>query len=103
MTGKTNLIQPLKPINHQLPPLHDLIISYHVKHPQKSFSKNICTPMQSFSMKKVLSYFVVCGRGGRGGAGDTMFYLQTFPTSSSSFTFVVQTTTIQAKLPSHCF
>ena len=38
---KTNLTQPLKLLNHYLPPLHDLIVSPHVKHPPKKFAPKI--------------------------------------------------------------
>ena len=39
MKGKTNLTRPLKLLNHELLPLHDLIISPHVKHPPKNYPK----------------------------------------------------------------
>ena len=45
MRGKTNLTQPLKPPNHNLLPLHDLIISPHMKHTLKSLPKKVCSPM----------------------------------------------------------
>ena len=47
MRGKTN---------HQLPPLHDLIISPHVKHPHKNFQKKVFSLVQSFFIKKVLQH-----------------------------------------------
>ena len=53
----TNLTQPLKSLNHQLPPLDDPIISPHVKHPPINFPKNVCSPMQSIFMKKDSPYF----------------------------------------------
>ena len=71
MREKTNLTRPLKPLNHQLPPLHDLIISPHIKYLPKNFPKQVCSPMQSFFMKKVSPYFV-------GRRGDTMLYLQIY-------------------------
>ena len=71
MKGETNFTRPLKPFNHYRAPLHDLIISPHVKHPLKNLPKKVCYPMQSFFMKKVSPYFV-------GGRGDTMLYLQIY-------------------------
>ena len=52
-------------------PLHDLIISPHVKHPLKNLPQKFCSPMQSFFKKKVSPYFVR-------GRGDTTLYLQIF-------------------------
>ena len=55
MTGKTNLTQPLKRVNHYfLPPspMHDLIISPHVKHPPKIAQKKFVPPCKAFLRKK---------------------------------------------------
>ena len=62
--------------------------------------------MQSFFMKtvppSVPQYFV--GGGGEGGEETLFFIFKSFYISkSSSLTFVVQTMTSQAKLPSPCF
>ena len=72
MREKTNLTRPLKPLNHQLPPLHDLIISPHIKYLPKNFPKQVCSPMQSFFMKKVSPDFV-------GGDGDYALSSNLFP------------------------
>ena len=96
MRGKTILARPLKPFNHYVFPLHDLIISPHVKHPPKNFPKQFCAPMQSFFMKTFSLYFV-----GRDAEETLCFIFKSFPISKiSSLTFVVQTMTFQAKLPS---
>ena len=66
--------------------------------------------MQSFFKKKDPSYFVG-GRGGRGGGRRGGWWKRYYDLSSYLFsflkvlsiTFVVQTMTFQAKLPSHCF
>ena len=53
--------------------------------------------MQRFFMKKVPQYFV-------GGEETLCFIFKYFPIyKSSSLTFVIQTMTFQAKLPSHYF
>ena len=69
--SKINLLRPLKPLCHQLPSLHDLIISAHVKHHLINLPKMVCSPMQGFFTKKVTLYFV-------GGSGNTMLYLHIF-------------------------
>ena len=53
----TNLTRPLQPPNHELSPLHDLMISPHVKHSAIKLLKNICSLMQSFFLEKVPSNF----------------------------------------------
>ena len=62
MRGKTNLTRPLKPLNHQPPPLHDMIISSYVKHSPQNLHKKVCDHMQSFFTKKV-SLYLAEGRG----------------------------------------
>ena len=52
-------------------PLHDLIISPHVKHLPINLLKKV-SPMQSFFKKKVPPYFP------GGGGGDTMLYCHIF-------------------------
>ena len=71
MRGKLNLTRPLKALNHELPPLHDNIISPHVKHPPINFPKK-SFPTQSFFTKKVPPYFVER-------RGNTMLYFHIFP------------------------
>ena len=64
--------------------------------------------MQRFFKEKVPPYFVRGGGGGEGGGsgGESRHYALSsylFPFLKVSFlTFVVQTITFQAKLPSHC-
>ena len=57
MRGNTNLNRPLKPLNHLFPPLHDLVISPHVKHLPKNLPKKVFSPMQSFFIKKFFLTF----------------------------------------------
>ena len=84
------------------PPLHDLIISPHLKHHPINLPKKVCSPMQSFFKKKFPPplYF-----GGRGGGGWRHYALSSylFPfLKVSSLTFAVQSMVFQAKLPSQC-
>ena len=84
-------------------PLHDLIISLHVKHLPINLPQNVFSPMQSFFKKKVAPYFLG-GAGRRGGGEDTLYftsYLFSF-LKVSSLVFVVETMTFQAELPSQC-
>ena len=74
--SKINLLRPLKPLCHQLPSLHDLIISAHVKHHLINLPKMVCSPMQGFFTKKVPPYFV--------GEVETLcFIFISFPISES--------------------
>ena len=93
---RQNLTRPLKPLNHELPPLHDLIIGPHVKHPPENLPKKVCFPMQSLFMKKASPYFVR-------GEEILCFIFKSIHISSSSLISVVQTITVQAKQPNHCF
>ena len=63
----------------------------------KNLPEKVCSPMQSFLMKKVPPYFV-------GGEDTLCFIFKSFPTSNSSYlTLVVENITFQETLPSHCF
>ena len=53
----TDLTRPLQPPNHELPPLHGLIISPHVNYSAVKLPKNIWNLMQSFFLEKVPSNF----------------------------------------------
>ena len=68
---KTNLTRTLKPLNHLISILHDLIISPHVKHSPINLPQYVSSPMQSFFAENVSLYFV-------GESGDTMMYLHIF-------------------------
>ena len=77
------------------PPLHDLIISPHVKQPIIILHKKVCSP---FLRKKYPQTFLFFGGGGHYALSSYLFpFLKV-----SSLTFVVQTTALQAKLPTHC-
>ena len=100
MRGKTNLTQTLNLLTINFP-LHDLIISPHVKHSSINLLKIFYSVMQNFFTKK--SSPVLCS-GGVGREETLCFIFKSFPISKiSSLTFVVPTLTFQTKLPSHCF
>ena len=80
--------------------LHDLIITSHVKQLPINLPKKVCCPMQSFFKKKDPLYFRRVGRRGRR-YYSLSSYISPF-LKVSSLTFVIQTLTFQAKLPSHC-
>ena len=50
--------------------------SHHVKHPLKNLPKKVCSPMQSFLIKKVPSYFA-------GGEESLCFIFKSFLISKS--------------------
>ena len=84
---------------HFSSPLH-LIINLHVKHPPINLPKKVRSAMQSFS-RKTLTPFPYFWRIGSGRHYSFSSYIFPF-LKVSSLTFMVQTMTFQAKLPTHC-